>query len=122
MCGNIKFQSNAPMLNYYQKSLNSCCFSSLVSSFASIRQTKTDNTISMNTEEILKSEVVNRMLTTQCDMFTYVFHNVIRAHLYIFPQSIIHYWFALNVFIFQNSICKINTITHFILLGFFNTQ
>ena len=41
----LKFHSNAPMLKYCQKSLNSCCFSSLVSDFAIIEQTKASNYI-----------------------------------------------------------------------------
>ena len=32
---NIKIHSNAPMLRYFQKSLNCCCFSSLASTFSS---------------------------------------------------------------------------------------
>ena len=61
MCGKIKFNGNAPMLNYCQKSLNSCCFSSLASAFASIKQTKATNAISLCMEESLKSEVGNRI-------------------------------------------------------------
>ena len=57
----IKFHSNAPMLKYCQKSLNSCCFDSLVSSFASIKQTKTENVVSLRIEESLKSKLGNRI-------------------------------------------------------------
>ena len=49
------------MLKYYQNSLNSCCFSSLASSFASIKQAKDDNDLYMRKEESLKSEVVNHI-------------------------------------------------------------
>ena len=36
------------------------------------------------------------------------------AIFFIFPQDIMHIWFAFDyIFVFQNSICKINTITHF---------
>ena len=56
-----KFRSNAPMLKYFQNSLNSCCFISLASDFFSIEQTKADNDISLSIEESLKSEVGNRI-------------------------------------------------------------
>ena len=56
---NFKFQNDAPMLKYCQKSLNSYCFSSLASDFVSIEQTNNANAISLRTEESLKSEVVN---------------------------------------------------------------
>ena len=39
----FKFRNDAPMLKYCQKSLNSCCFSSLESEFASIEKTKVAN-------------------------------------------------------------------------------
>ena len=61
MCGNFKFHRNAPMLNHCQKSLNSCCFISLDSAFASINQTKASNAISLRIEESFKSEVGNRI-------------------------------------------------------------
>ena len=47
------------MLKYCQKSLNNCRFSSLVSAFASIEQTKASNAISLRMEESLNSEVGN---------------------------------------------------------------
>ena len=49
------------MLKYFQKSLNSCCLSSLESSFASIKQTKAANAISLCIEESLNSKVGNRI-------------------------------------------------------------
>ena len=61
MCGKIKFHSKAPMLKYCQKSLNSCCLGSLASAIAIIKQTKTDNAISMLIEESLNIEVGNRI-------------------------------------------------------------
>ena len=42
----FKFYNDAPILNYCQKSLNSCCFSSFLSAFVSIKHIKADNTIS----------------------------------------------------------------------------
>ena len=33
-------------------------------------------------------------------MFTYVYHNIIRALLFIFPQALIHSWFAFKLFSF----------------------
>ena len=36
----FKFHNDTPILNYCHKSLKSCCFSSLASSFASIKQNK----------------------------------------------------------------------------------
>ena len=53
------FHSNAPMLKYFKKSLNICCFSSLASYFASIEQTNSENAISLSIEKSLKSEVGN---------------------------------------------------------------
>ena len=44
------FNNDAPMFNFYQKSLNSCCFSSLVPDFASIKLTKAANDISLRIE------------------------------------------------------------------------
>ena len=43
----FKFQNDTPILNYCQKSLNICCFSGLVSAFASINHNNTDNAISL---------------------------------------------------------------------------
>ena len=56
---NVKFHNNAPMLKYCQKSLNSCCFSTLASSVVSIKQIKAINAISFHIEESLKSKVDN---------------------------------------------------------------
>ena len=53
----IKFKNYAPMLNYCQKSLKICCFGGLLSDFASIKQTKTANVISLRIEESLKIKV-----------------------------------------------------------------
>ena len=47
------------MLKYCQKLLNSCCFSSLLSDFASIEQTKASNYIPLRIEESFKIEVGN---------------------------------------------------------------
>ena len=55
----FKFQNDAPILKYFQKSLNRCCFSILVSAFAIINHNKTANTISLRIMESLQSEVVN---------------------------------------------------------------
>ena len=41
------FHKDDPILIYCQKSLNSCCFSSLASAFASINQIKATNAISL---------------------------------------------------------------------------
>ena len=41
----FKFQNDAPILKYCQKSLNSCCFSSLASAFDSINHNKAANAI-----------------------------------------------------------------------------
>ena len=57
----FKFQNDAPILNYCQKSLNSCCFSSLAPAFASINQNKVANAIPLRIEESLESEVGNRI-------------------------------------------------------------
>ena len=53
----FKFLNDAPILKYCQKSLNSCCFNSLVSSFADINHNNSANAISMRIEESLNSEV-----------------------------------------------------------------
>ena len=55
------FHKDAPILIYRQKSLNSCCFSSLASAFASINQSKVADAISLRIKESLKSEVRNRI-------------------------------------------------------------
>ena len=60
MCGEIKFHSNAPMLNYCQNSLNSCCFSSLASDFDGINKTKAVNAIAMRVETVSTIQVGNR--------------------------------------------------------------
>ena len=56
----MKFRSKSLMLKYRQKSLNSCCFSSLESSFDSINQNKDSNAIVIRIEESLKSQVGNQ--------------------------------------------------------------
>ena len=43
----FKFQNDAPILKYCQKTLNSCCLSSLASAFASINHLYAANDISM---------------------------------------------------------------------------
>ena len=55
------FHKDAPILSYCQKKLNSCCFSSLASAFASIKHFKAENTISIHIKESLKIEVGNRI-------------------------------------------------------------
>ena len=59
MCGNFKIRNDAPMLKYCQRSLNSCCFSSLASDCYSIEQTKAANVIQSRIEESLNIEVGN---------------------------------------------------------------
>ena len=49
------------MLKYYQKSFNSCCFSSLASAFAGNKETKAVDVISMCIEESFNIEVGNRI-------------------------------------------------------------
>ena len=55
------FHKDAPTLMFRQKSLNSCCFSSLASDFASIKQFKAAHAISLHINELLNSEVGNRI-------------------------------------------------------------
>ena len=58
----FKFQNDAPILKYCQKSLNISCFSSLASAFASINHSAAAaaaNAVSVRIEETLKSEVGN---------------------------------------------------------------
>ena len=57
----FKFQNDVPIIKYCQKSLNSCCFSSLASSFAIAKQNKAANAISLRIKESLESEVVDRI-------------------------------------------------------------
>ena len=57
----IKFCNDAPMLNYCQKFLNSCCFSSLASYLTTIEQTNAVNAISLRIEESLKSKIGNHI-------------------------------------------------------------
>ena len=49
----FKFQNDYPILKYCQKSLNSCCFSSLALYFASINHNKASNAISLRIKESL---------------------------------------------------------------------
>ena len=55
------FHKYAPILSYCQKTLNSCCFSTLASAFASNKHFKASNAISILIKESLKSEVGNRI-------------------------------------------------------------
>ena len=57
----FKFRIDAPIINYCQKSLNVCCFSSLASDFSSINSNNAANSVSIRVEESLKSEVGNRI-------------------------------------------------------------
>ena len=57
----FKFQNDARILKYCQKSLNICCFSSLVSAFDIINHNKSSNAISLLIKESLESEVGNRI-------------------------------------------------------------
>ena len=45
------FHKDAPIISYCQKMLNSCCFSSLASAFASIKHFKSENDISIHIKE-----------------------------------------------------------------------
>ena len=47
----MKFRIDSPMLKYHQNASNSCCVSSLESSFDSINQIKATNSISKRIEE-----------------------------------------------------------------------
>ena len=53
------FHKDAPILSHFQKTFNSCCFSSLESAFASNKHFKAANAISIHIKESLKSEVGN---------------------------------------------------------------
>ena len=55
------FHTDSPILNFCQKTLNSCCFSSLASAFDSIKHFKAYNAISIRIKESLKFEVGNRI-------------------------------------------------------------
>ena len=57
----FKFHNDAPMLKYFQKLLNICCFSILAPDFSSIEQTKSSNDIFLRIEELFKSKMVNRI-------------------------------------------------------------
>ena len=57
----MTFHKDAQILSYCQKTLNSCCFSSLASAFASIKHFKAGNDIYIRIKESLKSEVGNRI-------------------------------------------------------------
>ena len=54
-----KFRIDDQMLKYFQKSLNSCCFSILASAFASINHKNAANSITIRIEESLKIKVGN---------------------------------------------------------------
>ena len=49
----FKFQNDSPIIKYFQKSLNICCFSSLASTLASINHNKAVNAIPLRIEEYL---------------------------------------------------------------------
>ena len=53
----MKFHIDAPMLKYWQSKLNSCCFSSLESSFDSINKINSTHVLSKRIEESLTSKV-----------------------------------------------------------------
>ena len=55
------FHKDTPILRYCQKTLNSCCFSSLEPAFDSIKYFKAENAISIRIKEALESEVGNRI-------------------------------------------------------------
>ena len=55
------FHKDAPILSYCQKTLNSCCFSSLSSAFVSKKHFKAANAISILIKESLKSELGNHI-------------------------------------------------------------
>ena len=57
----FEFQNDAPIFKYCQKSLNSCCISSLASEYNSINHNRDVNAISSHIEESLESEVGNRI-------------------------------------------------------------
>ena len=52
----MKFHIYSPMIKYCQSTSNSCCFSSLASSFDSINQIKSSNDISKHIEESFTSQ------------------------------------------------------------------
>ena len=55
----FKFQNDAPILKYCQKSFNRFCFSSLDSAFVIIKHIKAATAISLRVEDSLKSKVGN---------------------------------------------------------------
>ena len=55
----FKFHNDAPILKYFQRSLNSYCFSSLQSAFVIIKQIKAANYISLRIEEYFNIKVGN---------------------------------------------------------------
>ena len=55
------FQNNAPILKYFQKSLNGCCFNSLALALASINHSKAESDISLRVEYSLESAVGNHI-------------------------------------------------------------
>ena len=57
----FKFHNDAQMLKYRQKQLNSSCFSSLLSAFDSIKQTKAVNYIALRIGESLKIKMGYRI-------------------------------------------------------------
>ena len=57
----FQVHNDDPMLKYRQNLFNSYCSSSLVSAFASIKQTKDANAISFRIEESSKNKMGNRI-------------------------------------------------------------
>ena len=55
------YQKDTPIIRYGQKTLNSCCFSSLASAFSIIKNFKAENDISILIKESLDNEVGNRI-------------------------------------------------------------
>ena len=53
----FKFQNDAPILKYCQKSLNSCCFSSLASAFAGINHNNATNAISFSKDYFMRNDI-----------------------------------------------------------------
>ena len=78
----FKFQIDAQILKYCQKPLNSCCFISLASAFVSINHNNNSNAISMCIEAYLKSEVVNRIDSTN-DILKNNKRNEVEAKVYL---------------------------------------
>ena len=63
------FHKDDPILSYFQKTLNSCCFVSSASAFAGINHFKAADAISIRIKESLKSEVGNRINFASLKMY-----------------------------------------------------